>query len=113
MLEHHFRIFESYRSDEDQRLAVARGASKAQPGQSAHQWGLAADFVPYLPQKGWQWPDADCDCWDVLQAVAAEYDLECPIKWDRPHVSVPQWEEVKRAEARAEAERLYQRRIRQ
>lgn len=113
IIELHFRIFESYRSDDEQRAAVARGVSKAKPGESAHQWGLAADFVPYLPDTGWDWPEADCECWKVLHAVALQYDLEAPIEWDKPHISVPQWKQVKRADARAEAERLYQRRVRQ
>ena len=43
-----FEIFETFRTPMRQRELIAKGVSKAGPFQSAHQFGLAVDFVPFL-----------------------------------------------------------------
>ena len=90
-----FRIFETYRSSARQIEMLNAKTSKAKPGQSAHNFGLAADYVQFGPD-GWHWPDADCECWDDLAEAARLCDLETPIQWDRPHVQVPEWRAIRR-----------------
>ena len=57
-------------------------STKAQAWQSAHNFGLAADFVPMDPDGLWSWRD-DED-WFWLGHRARECGLSQPIKWDRP-----------------------------
>ena len=90
-----FRPFEAYRSAEDQEAARARGASKAKAWQSAHQVGLAVDFVPYSASIGWNW-DENAD-YAYLRAAARRFGLDVPITWDRVHVEHPAWAELKAA----------------
>lgn len=96
-----FRIFETYRDDEEQLRVFNLGTSKARPGESPHNWGLAVDFVPYAEEptpdgkQGWHWPKADCPCWDELRRLSAQFGLSNEIEWDRPHVEVPHWKSYK------------------
>lgn len=90
-----FRVFETYRSPEDQQKALARGVSKAKPWQSAHQYGLAVDFVPY-GADGWTW-EVPVAMWLQLATRAPRYGLICPIKWDKPHVEHPAFGAVRKA----------------
>jgi len=100
-----FRLFESYRSPLLQAIAVHQGRSKAAPFLSAHQLGLAADFVPY-GLTGWIWPDAADPEWNTLMKLARKHGLLNSIKWDRPHVEHPAYQQVlphlKRASKSAE-----------
>lgn len=93
-------IFETYRSGERQDRLFAEGVSEARAGQSPHNFGLAADFVPYLSQAeavalgvrpGWHWPKASDKLWIVLAKQAAKAGLVAPIRWDKPHVEFPNW----------------------
>ena len=43
-----FEIFETFRTPMRQRDLFKKGASEAGPFQSAHQFGLAVDFVPHI-----------------------------------------------------------------
>jgi hypothetical protein len=86
-----FEPFEVYRSPEDQEAAFKRGVSKARAWQSAHQYGLAVDFVPYP----WHWRPGPH--WDYLKGQAERVGLICPIAWDRPHVEHPAFATMKRA----------------
>ena len=46
-----FEVFETFRDPIRQADLLKKGASKAGPFQSAHQFGLAVDFVPYLTSE--------------------------------------------------------------
>lgn len=102
-----FRIFETFRSDEEQLRVFNLGVSKARPGESAHNWALAADFVPY-GENGWHWPKADWHGWEELARLADQCNLlaQSP-RWDKPHVQVPNWRELRSTAAQLEARRLY------
>lgn len=91
-----FRIFETYRSPEDQDREYAEGDSKLRAGQSAHQYGLAADFVPVDEDGDWYWPPWEWAGWDALEVAARANDLLTPIEWDRPHVEVPEWRAIRK-----------------
>jgi hypothetical protein len=92
-----FRCFETYRDPARQAEALAAKTSKAAPFESAHQFGLAADFVPVHTLRGWEWPAADNDEWDILRRAAKDFGLICPLVWDRPHVEHPAWAAVRAA----------------
>lgn len=82
-----FKFFEGYRSPE--RQAELRRdhpkVTKAGPWQSAHQYGMAADYVWWNPETGWSWEDNLP--WDFLDIAVAEVpELRRPIQWDRPHI---------------------------
>lgn len=99
-----FKAYESFRSFERQDYLFAKGSTKARGGQSAHNYGLACDFVPYLNGQdaaifeadnggkivpGWSWhPRHD---YGFLQMAARKFGLEAPIPWDLVHVQLPNW----------------------
>jgi hypothetical protein len=85
-----FRLFETYRDPAAQETAFAARTSKARAFESAHQFGLAADFVPY-GTKGWEWPATDHPEWDDLRRAAQSFGLLNGIHWDRPHVEHRAW----------------------
>lgn len=89
-----FLPFEGYRSPEAQAKRFAAGTSKARPWQSAHQFGLAVDFVPWI-DGGWSW--AQNAPWHDLDRLAKARGLLHPIAWDMPHVEFPHWRAVKDA----------------
>lgn len=95
-----FEIFETFRSFDRQERLKAKRVSKAAGGESAHQFGLAADFVPFLTQAqghalgvpaGWYWPEPSDKCWKVLNKAAVICGLHVPITWDKAHVEFPDW----------------------
>lgn len=87
-----FRPFEGYRSPERQlQLLNIDKTTKAGPWQSAHNYGLAVDFVPWDPaDQKWHWREnAD---WAFLdRSVQNRPQLSRPISWDRPHVEHHIW----------------------
>lgn len=98
-----FEIFETFRSPLRQAYLAEKGASKAGPFESAHQFGLACDFVAYLSQAeasafgakaGWSWDDAHD--WDYLKKAADLHGLGVPILWDRVHVEHPYFRTMKK-----------------
>ncbi len=89
-----FLLFEGYRSPEDQMLMFRRGTSKAGPMESAHQFGLAADFVPYI-DGNWRW-DVSKEVWDLLHVEATAMGLTAPLDWDKAHIQHPAWDRVRR-----------------
>lgn len=105
-----FEIFETYRSPERQARMLAQGVSKAGPWQSAHQFGLAVDFVPYIvdaddaaefwrdtghsPVIGWNWHAAND--YSFLAASAQTFGLAAPISWDPCHIQHPKFEELRK-----------------
>ena len=96
-LEYPFHPFEGYRTPERQdHLYVVEKTTRARGWQSAHQLGLAVDFVPKKSGQ-WFWPEADHRDWTVLGEAAASVGLIQPIKWDRPHIEHPAYEAIRRA----------------
>lgn len=99
-----FEIFETYRDPVRQADLLRKGVSKAGPFESAHQCGLAVDFVPYLSAEeaeawsltmgervlpGWNWhPSHD---YRFLATAAETFKLCVPISWDPCHVEHPNW----------------------
>lgn len=84
-------IFETYRHPLRQRWLGTQGTTNAGIWQSAHQFGLAADFVP-RPYGRWTWDGPDAGrCFDWLDANVRKHGLCRPLKWDRPHVEWPEW----------------------
>lgn len=88
-----FLCFETYRSPERQTQVFVQGTSKVGPWRSPHQWGFAADFVPYRNGE-WTWEVPD-DEWLYLRAAAHQFGLATPIAWDRCHVEHPDWSYVR------------------
>lgn len=92
--EYLLKPFEGFRSLSRQKEMIAKGVSKARPWQSAHQYGLAVDYVclrdPASP-KSWFWPDADHPDWNVLGELAVNCGLVRAIAWDKAHVEHPIW----------------------
>lgn len=92
-----FEVFESVRSPARQNHLFAAKRSKATAWQSAHQYGLAADFVPRVVRRsdgrevaGWTW-DVPLSQWDILRATATKHGLVNSIPWDRAHVESGMW----------------------
>lgn len=83
-----FLPYEGYRGPAYQREVFKRGTSKARPWQSAHQYGLAVDFVPKVAGK-WSWSLSED--WDFLHRCAVARGLLHEISWDKPHVEHPRF----------------------
>lgn len=85
-----FRVFETYRSPVRQQELWARRpkVTRAQAWQSAHQVGLAVDFVPWHNGR-WSWSEKHN--YDLLKEVAEAHGLRVPMVWDRCHVEHPNW----------------------
>ena len=105
-----FEVFETYRDPIRQGELLSRGATKAAMFHSAHQFGLAVDFVPWLDATeagemaealdekvlpGWNWSSRND--WDFLRQKAVFHGLNNSIAWDRAHVESKRWPAVKRA----------------
>lgn len=88
-----FLPFEAYRSPERQEQLYREGTTKAHAWQSAHQWGMAVDFVPYI-NGAWTW-DAPDDWWTYLLDCSRHCGLDVPIVWDKVHVESPLWIEAR------------------
>lgn len=87
--------FEGYRSPLEQVSLMKRGVSKAAPWQSAHNYGMAVDFVGWSLPRGWFWEPADHPDWKVIAEIATGLGLGRPIAWDKPHVEHPLWSSIK------------------
>lgn len=90
-----YHLFEGYRSPERQAHLLSRKTTKAAPWQSAHQYGLACDFVPYLDGV-WTWTQYEGMTEDRAQftTALAKRGLWAPISWDPYHVEHPLWEKL-------------------
>lgn len=103
-----FEIFETYRDPRRQADLLKKGASKAAAFQSAHQFGLACDFVPYLtPEEatalsevtrervlpGWNWHSSHD--YRFLATSAQIFKLAVPLTWDPCHVEHPNWPKLR------------------
>lgn len=95
LLKSHFKPFEGHRSNERQNyLFNVAKTTKARAWQSAHNYGLAVDFVAWRDGK-WSW--AESEDWNSLAYFANQRGLIVPIKWDRPHIEHPIWSAIKRS----------------
>jgi len=89
-----FCPFEGYRSPDQRSANVQSNDSEAEPWQSAHHFGLAVDFVPWI-NGVWSWSlTAD---WDFLRKCAEARGLLHRIDWDCPHVEHPAFERIRLA----------------
>lgn len=92
---HLFLPFEGYRTPQRQlNLYALKRTTKAKPFQSAHQYGLAMDFVPWKEKTGFYWPTNGPD-WTFLQTQAEAAGLLNDISWDRPHVYSRAWDLIR------------------
>lgn len=89
-----FMPFESYRTPHRQDVLLRKGTTKSRPWQSAHQYGLAVDFVPYhfTGRVGWSWDDNEP--WADMHAYAKAAGLSAPIAWDKAHIVHPLWTKI-------------------
>ena len=95
--------FEGLRSPDRQAHLLSKGTTKVGPWKSAHQYGLAVDFVPRrivsfsggAAVREWHWPPAEHDDWQILAELAAAHGLRTPIVWDKPHVEHPYWQQIR------------------
>ena len=93
-VEAHFQFYEGYRHPARQNHLFSKKKTRARAVYSAHQFGLGADFVPYVNGK-WSWDESHP--WGFLSATASSIGLCSGIAWDRPHVWHPLWDEVRRS----------------
>lgn len=105
-----FEIFETYRGPLRQADLITKRVTKAGPWQSAHQFGLAADLVPFLSEKdadfladrsghsavvGWNWHSAND--YRFLSTAAKKFELATPVEsWDPCHVEHPRFPELRK-----------------
>ena len=88
------RVFETYRHPARQWYLYNQKASKAQAWQSAHQYGLAADFAGHINDH-WTW-DLPERVWQQLTEMANDVKLARPITWDLGHIQHPNtWQIVR------------------
>ena len=107
-----FEIFETFRDPVRQADLLTKRVTKAGPFQSAHQLGLAVDFVPYLSPEvaarlaerigervfpGWNWHSSHD--YRFLATAAQKFKLTVPISWDPCHVEHPDWKKFRLAYA--------------
>ena len=75
------------------RKTPGKIVTKAPPGYSAHNYGLAADLAPMKDGKIW-WAAPDI-IWKQMADVAVKMGLTAGYYWkgfqDRPHVEDPSW----------------------
>lgn len=101
-----FEPFEGMRSKERQEyLLTVVKTTKAGPGQSAHNYGLAVDFAVRVytrndagklimdGPRSWTWSQAAP--WTKLKQAARLCGLDIPIKWDLGHVQPVDWKSLK------------------
>lgn len=84
----HFMLFEGYRSPQrqDELYNERPKVTHAYRWQSAHQYGLAIDVVPYP----WSWSDQH-DWEGMRQLAMRKYGFLCPLVWDKPHIEHAQF----------------------
>lgn len=82
-----FRLYETFRSPLRQAYLM-RSVLAAQPYESPHQFGLAAELVVWSEGR-WSW-DSEHP-WDRLEIEADRAGLSIPVRWDRSTVVHPRW----------------------
>ena len=91
-----FKPFEAYRTPQRQQklFDMRSGVTGAAAFQSAHNFGLAVDFVPRIEHDSrWSW-DGSHD-WDHLAKRARELGLVRPYSWDLAHIESPLWNDLR------------------
>jgi len=77
------------------RTTPGKIVTKAPPGYSAHNYGLAADLAPMKDDKIW-WNAPDI-IWKQMADVAVKLGLEAGYNWtgfqDKPHVQDKSWKD--------------------
>lgn len=91
-----FQLFEGFRDPRRQDYLFKKGTTKARAWQSAHNYGLAVDIVPFegTTDRGfWRWgiPRGD---WEYLHTIARNHGFLTPINWDLAHLEHPIWSSV-------------------
>ena len=75
------------------RTKPGKKVTNAKAGQSAHNYGLALDFVPLVDGKP-MWSDKH-PAWKQAGELCPQFGLEWAGTWTRfrefPHVQVPNW----------------------
>jgi peptidoglycan L-alanyl-D-glutamate endopeptidase CwlK len=88
------------------RTQPGKVVTNARPGQSAHNFGLAADLCPINPATGDCWWDAPQMTWRKLAETAHEMGLVSGFFFksifDAPHVEAPDWRDRQEAWKRGE-----------
>lgn len=87
------RPFETYRHPMRQDYLITQGTTRAKAYESAHQFGLAVDFVPWDNGR-FNWPDVSDPCWAYLRQKAHARGFKNDIEWDRAHVEHVRWGRV-------------------
>lgn len=87
-----FDLFEGYRDAKRQALLFKQRVTKAKPWESAHQYGLGCDIVPFVDGQ-WSWGHHD---YEALRVAAERHGLQVPITWDRCHVVHPLFTNIQR-----------------
>jgi peptidoglycan LD-endopeptidase CwlK len=82
------------------RTTPGRIVTKARPGSSAHNYGLALDGVPMFNGKpAWKTTGAELDLWVRYGRLANQCGLEWAGGWARfrefPHIQMPNWRDYK------------------
>lgn len=93
-----FKVFETYRHPQRQAEVLAAGHSKAGPFSSAHQYGLAVDFVPFIAGR-WSWDNSHD--YEFLAKTAENMGLGVPYDWDKVHVEHPDFTVIRQFVDRA------------
>ena len=89
---HDFHLFMTHRSPQRQHeLYMQGGVTRADAWQSAHQYGLAADFARQIDGK-WSW-EGD---FSIVKSVAEKYGCLVPMSWDAGHVESPDRRELRK-----------------
>lgn len=85
-----FKPFEGLRSPVKQLELLNRRpvVTHVGPWQSAHQYGLAVDFVPW---KGDAWSWSEDHDFTALRLAAENAGLTRPMEWDKCHIEHPAW----------------------
>lgn len=88
-----FCPFETYRTPVRQQELhdLQKGVTGARAYESAHQFGMAVDFVPKIDGIKWSW--AGNHPWDHLKKRANEVGLSRPYSWDLAHIESPLWQD--------------------
>lgn len=85
-------VFEGYRHPGRQGT-LGKSVTKADPWESAHQYGMAVDYARRL-EKGFDWKVSSSD-WGILRYEAKKVGLDVPAPgWDPGHVEAPEFREL-------------------
>lgn len=94
-----FDITDGWRGEAEQQRAYADGNSKAQFGQSAHNYALAFDVLPLKPDGTFMdYSEVTEDMWAQLGQIGTNLGL----KWggefhsitDKPHFEISNWQQL-------------------